>query len=287
MRKIATSLGIVTLLSLGGNASAAKWHWEIENVSPGNKVCAKSVADTYVLGCTSTPQGNSVWRKVSYNNWTSDGGAKGMSITQAVSGGKPWVVGFNNSLWYRESNGWFAKPNNTCEGGSAVVRKVLGEKSIAVGSYNNVEQPYYVEDGTANNTVRWWNGSCWQRLPTLPQSSVREIGIYSAPAEILGNRNGWPWALSHQNTIYLWAGHSGVWVPTIGGASAIGSTGTSYQILAGSDLTSLWSYSASTGLTKDASWTFGTIQELGTNRSGAADMTVLRPNGDLYRWVFN
>ena len=124
------------LAALAPDAAASTWHWQGASVASGDDLCAQAVAESFAIGCgTPNAFGSPVWGRSSNGIWATDGSARAMSITQNTVTGHPWLVGNDNSIWHRESNGWVPMPTNRCEGnGSAIsMRRVLGDHSIAAG----------------------------------------------------------------------------------------------------------------------------------------------------------
>jgi hypothetical protein len=174
--------------------------------------------------------------------WFADGGAEGTSLTFQHSNlhggetGRPWIVGKNNTVWYRTTAGWFPYPTNRCEGGTISMRQVLGQTAIAVGYGTNV---YVIESNNpSGNSVRWWSGSCWYRTPA-PPSAPTTIGIWPYP-ELHQQTN--PWISTTSGAMYRWTGAA--WVAVSGGISRGVGGGRAGSVI-GWDRKSIWNANAS------------------------------------------
>jgi hypothetical protein len=286
--------GLAALACIGllgateSNAHAARW-WrranDVKVVVPGDGATYNGV--TISAWALSTQVGPNGGQKVLKGHWFSNGNGENPYIEWSVDGdaqatslpwqranywpgsgvGRVWAIAKGSSVWYRTTAGWFYMPTNRCEGGEAIsLRHVVGDNSIAVGYNSNV---YVIE---SSGSLRWWNGSCWFRMPT-PPSPPTNVAVWQV-GEINTQTNVWISTTSQK--FYRWTGYAWTLISFgtgygIGGSRAIGSDGTSVWSLNGSG----------TSFTIDSSWQ---SQGLGAVRNvGTADW-VTRPDGGGYHF---
>jgi hypothetical protein len=208
---------------------------------------------------------NSRWK------WSPDpqGGA-GSHLT--LKDGVPYVVNSASNIWVKLDNAWLFHANNKCEDGDKIqIQQNTGDPAIAVGDNANV---WVVEsDGDPVNTVRHWNGLCWERLPELP-ASVKAISIWGAPPA--GQRDR-PFVVTTDGSLYQfdtsnqWRTIPNGWGEGVGG----------YRKVIGLGSTTLWSFNYATQTFRqgpqDLAWTLGEIKQITQN-------WVLAKNGTVYHW---
>lgn len=276
MRRIITTAIVACSAALAPAAHAA-WQWRVQT-SYGTPVCAKAAAGDMILSCEKATNGYRVKTWVRNNAWAYEGNAVGISLTKG--NGNYWLVGEDHSVWVRLNGAWYSFAVNRCENGTPIrIRQAAGDHTLAVGYHSIWGEQLYVAEagGSPTNTVRWWNGSCWQRLPLLPSGSVREVAIFD---DYYTSDDGLPWVVTLTGTIYRWDGNQWVLLPN-GTGNGVG--GHLRKII-GSDNTSIWNYIQSTdSFSLDTSWTYGQIVQLGTYGDSAWDVrSVVAADGKLY-----
>lgn len=231
-----------------------------------------AAAMPYALSCDVGPGGGQevwVWDNVN-KRWGNDGGAEGTSITHGEDG-FTWLIAADDTVWGRISGHWSSLGTNRCEGGSIALRHAVGQNNIAVGKDSFGSEVYAVESVSGKDHLLWWNGSCWFRMPGLPSGSVREVGMYNSSL---------PWVRNHNQEIYRWNGSS--WISL---APGIG-TRLVRRYIRGSDKTSIWTFSTSSGWTRVFDdWTNGLIRHIGPRASNFTGISVI--DSDRNIWVRN
>jgi hypothetical protein len=270
---IFSALGLV--VSFASNAEAAHWRQAATSL----KAIAERdrIGDVFAWAISCTPAGLPGNYQIVYANevgtpdvgyWTFPADPQnGAATSITVKGGTPWAISVDNSVWYKSGTTWYYLPTNKCEGGAITLRQQPGDTAIAVGDAGNI---WVVESGGApTDTLRWWNGSCWVRLPTLP-SSVKEVSIWQgAPA---GQRYR-PWVVTQSGAFYQW-NTSNQW-ELIPNGTGLG-VGTYAAI--GSDGVSRWTYNFTTNsFDYDSTWNLGAISQL-------YGQWVIHGDGRTFHW---
>jgi len=253
-RKAATCLKAA--IESRGSVGSGRFVWAISCDSAGNG------NNKVVYGTThSAGNGESFWWK-----FTQSGGAAGTSI--ALKDSVPYVISSNNTVWHWAPNDlWFSYPTNRCEGGNVSMQQVLGEQSIAVAADSTI---YVVEaNGTPSNTLRKWTGSCWQRLPVLPDGSAKQVSIWDA-APAARNR---PWVATTTGKFYRLTS-ANAW-ELIGGGQGYG---VSPNYVIALDTSARWRINWNTGVfAQDTTWSGGAIRQ-------QDDWWVVTLGGLTYHW---
>jgi len=192
-----------------------------------------------------------------------------------------YVIAGDNKVWRQDNSHnsdktWSFYNNNKCNGGTLMLRQVAGDNNVAAAG----GALYVIGDSRVN----WWNGTCWFQMAALPSGTPVDIAPHP-----YGSDNTKIWAVNASGTIYQWT-NSG-WVLNAGGTGKglsdagwlIGSDGRSLwrQASAGPAYTGPWTF------TRETTWTFGSVVQIGRNASGSFAATVaIRSDGQIW-WYGN
>ena len=278
IKNLVATLVFGCLAASSSSAMAAGPWWRVQT-NAGVAECAKASAGGRILSCTQDANHNyRVRYYVTVNKWAFDGNAAGISITRDRDG-RNWLIANDDSIWFRDAGGWHTFPVNRCEDGAPVrTRLSVGDHTIAVGHDGTNLHRYILERGGNPNTLRWWNGSCWWRMPVLPDgASAREVAIFD---DYYTSNDSNPWVVSMAGYFYRWTGFA--WTLVTGGAG-MGVGGNTRKVIGLGD-TSLWNYNQVTGsFAQDTTWTYGAIAQIGTYYDV---VSLVHADGRLFWWQY-
>lgn len=244
--------------------------WSFSRVTGIRALAAAAVANghLYVLDGDDFVSGAGyhirIYDTVESRQWLTENSSDGYGTSLAIDNhyGHVYTVALDNRVWRRPADhtSWFAFPQNDCDGNLMSPRQQTGDNNVSAHAGH-----VYVIGG---DRVFYWTGTCWYRLPALPDGSPIELAQASHnPIHI--------WASNGTGEIYSWDGTWNKLAPEL-------SLGMGYEVIIGFDGSSLWEWASSTeSFERNMKWSFGSIAQV--QRSfGFIPFTVVRPNGDLW-----